>query len=178
MEDRPVISLKNIAVAVGAFALVAPLLLVALMWSSKLAPAMKTRMAKKAAIAPLVKEAKALGLTYESALADPKLAVGKPAVWCLRRVSAQGGYAPLPGSPEASAAAAAAPAPAKNFIETLYGGVEGRSVYIDNPEKMYPMYNSMRQDCVKTLVTIKKLEAHDFGSGPRYRVEAEFVEYP
>lgn len=179
MEDGRGINFRNIAAAVTGLLILAPLVLTAVLWADKLAPAMKARMARKAAIAPLVKEAKLLNLTYESALAEPEKAVGKPAVWCLRRAPAQGGYSPLPGSPESSAAAAApAASAAKTFVETFYDGKDGRSVYIDNPEKMYQMNSSSHQACVRTLVTIKKLEAHDFGSGPHYRVEAEFVEYP
>jgi len=40
--------------------------------------------ARNAEIAPLVEKAKALGLTYETVLADPAGAEGKPVVWCVQ----------------------------------------------------------------------------------------------
>ena len=173
MENKPVISYKNILAAVGAFVIVAPLLLAVVMWGGKLAPAMKARMARKAASAPLIKEAGELALTYESVLADPKAASGRPAVWCLRRVIRQGTFGGVPGPAPAAPASAA-----KNFLETYYDGNENRSVYIVNPEKMYRMASSSHQGCVKTLVTIKTIAFNDFGLGLRPRLEAEFVDYP
>ena len=173
METKPVISYKNIITAVGAFVIVAPLLLAGVMWSSKLAPAMKTRMARKAASAPLIKEARDLGLTYESALADPKRASGRPAVWCLRRVIRQGSYGGVAGPAPAAPASASG-----NFLETYYDGKEDKSVYITNPGRMYDMASSSHHGCVKTLVTIKTITFNDFGRGLRPRLEAEFVDYP
>lgn len=168
------INFRNIAAAVMGLVILAPLLFAAVMWSSRLAPAMKGRLARKAAIAPLVKEARRLGLTYETALADPYGAVGKPAVWCLRRMPEQAGYKPLPGpSPGAPA-----PAPANEFMGTFYEGDVKRPVFINNPGKVYSIAGSMQQGCSNTLVVIKDISSHDFGAGPRLRLEAEFVDYP
>lgn len=173
MENKPAISYKNIITAVGAFVIVAPLLLAGVMWSSKLAPAMKARLARKAASAPLIKEARDLDLTYESVLADPKRASGRPAVWCLRRVMRQGSYGGVAGPAPAAPASAAS-----NFLETYYDGDENRSVYITNQERMYRMAGSSHQGCVKTLVTVKTITFNDFGRGLRPRLEVEFVDYP
>lgn len=168
------INFRNIAAAVIGVLILVPLLLAALMWGSKLAPAMKGRLARKAAIAPLVKEARALGLTYEAALADPYGSVGKPAVWCLRRTPDQAGYKPLPGP----SAGAPAPAPEKRFLGTWYEGDAKRPVFLNNPRQVYSIAGSMHQGCHNTLVVIKDISAHDFGAGPRLRLEAEFVDYP
>ena len=168
------INFRNIAAAVIGVAILAPLLLAALMWADKLAPAMRERMGRKAAIAPLVKEARALGLTYESALADPFKSVGKPAVWCLRRMPEQRGYAPLPGSTDAARAVK----PNSGFLGTWYEGDVKRPVFITNPGRVYSISGSMHQGCFNTLVVIKNVSAYDFGAGPRLRLEAEFVDYP
>jgi len=174
MNTEPGLSVKSIVAALGAFVIVAPLVLIALMWADKLVPAIKVRMAKKAAVAPLVRKAAALGLTYESVKAEPLKAVGQPAVWCLRRIVPQGAVSGLAGPvPETVVASVG------GFAETLYDGQEGRSVYISNPEKMYQMAGSSHQNCLKTLVTIKGVVSTDFGGNARgLRIEAEFVEYP
>jgi len=127
------------------------ILLLARMWAETLVPSFKAAMARKAAHAPLVKQAKALALTYEAVLAAPANAVGKPAVWCLRRINPQ---------------------------ETLYQGKEGKSVYIGNPYTMRDLAGSTHQTCTDTLVTIKSVTALEAGSIRSVRLEVEFVDYP
>lgn len=168
------VNFRNIAAAVAGVVILAPLLLAALMWGSRLAPAMQERLARKAAIAPMVKEAWELGLTYDAALADPMKAVGKPAVWCLRRMPDQAGYKPLPGP----SAGAPAPAPEQSYMGTWYGGDSKRPVFLNNPRQVYSISGAMHQGCHNTLVVIKDISAYDFGAGPRLRLEAEFIDYP
>jgi hypothetical protein len=174
---REDVSPRNILLALAVLAAASPLVVALLMWAGAVPAAFRTRMAEKAAMAPLLKQAREQRLTYESALADPRGSVGKPALWCLKRASAQRGYTPLPGSTEA-AAAAAAPEPVKSFTETYYGGPQGPSVFIDNPWKFYSISAGMQEACVNTLVRVKSVQAHDFGAGPHYRLEAEFIGYP
>lgn len=168
------ISFKNLLAGVAALLVLAPLLLALVLWAGHLGPAMKERMARKAATAPLLKEARRLGLTYDAALADPFNSVGKPAVWCLRRMPEQAGYKPLPGP----ASGTPAPAQEKKFIGTWYEGDPKRPVFINNPGQVYSISGSMHQGCYDTLVVIKDVSAYDFGAGPRLRLEAEFVDYP
>lgn len=168
------IRFKNILAGVAALLVLAPLLLALVMWAGKLAPAIKGRMARKAAIAPLIKEAARLGLTYEAALADPYGSVGKPVVWCLRAMPEQGGYKPLPGP----SSGAPAPVPEKQYIGTYYKGDPKRPVFITNPRQFYSISGSMHQGCSATLLVIKDVSAYDFGAGPRLRLEAQFEGYP
>lgn len=151
MEVKPRVSLKNIASLLGGVVVAAVTVLAAVMWAQTLVPAFQARAAQKAKNAPLIKEAGALGLTYDFVLAAPAQAVGKPAVWCLRRISPW---------------------------ETLYKGEEGKSVYIENPHGMSAPSNSMRQTCTNTLLMIKTVTALDFGTVRGVRLEASFVDYP
>lgn len=143
--------MKNIAGLVAGVVVAAVIVLAAAMWAQTLVPAFQARAARKARNAPLIKEARELGLTYDSVLAAPAQAVGKPALWCLRRISP---------------------------FETLYKGEEGKSVYIENPHGMSAPTNSMRQTCTNTLLTIKTVTALDYGTVRGVRLEAGFVDYP
>lgn len=151
MEIKQSVNIKNVAGLLGGAVLAAVLVLGAVMWAQTFVPAYKARMARKARNAPLLKEARELGLTYNSVLAAPARAVGKPAVWCLRRI---------------------------NPWETLYKGEEGKSVYIDNPHGISNPSGSMHQTCTETLVTIKTVTALDLGTVRGLRLEASFIDYP
>ena len=151
MEMKRRISLKNIACLTGGAVLAAVLVLGAAIWAQTFVPAFRARMARKAQNAPLMKEARELGLTYDSVLAAPAKAVGKPAVWCLRRITPW---------------------------ETLYKGEEGKSVYVENPHGMSNPSGSMHQTCTETLVTIKTVTALELGTVRGLRLEASFVDYP
>lgn len=171
------VSPRNILLALAVLAAASPLLVALLVWAGAVPDAFRTRRAERAAMAPLLRQAREQRLTYEAALSDPRGSVGRPVLWCLKSAPSQRGYAPLPGSGE-DPAAEAAPAQASIFSETYYGGPEGPSVFIDNPGKFYSNAGSMQETCVDTLLRIKSVQAHDFGSGPHYRLEAEFVGYP
>lgn len=145
------VKLKNIAGLLAGAVLASVLLLAAAMWAETLVPAYKARRSRKERIAPLAAQAKELGLTYESVLAAPAKAVGKPAVWCLRRIS-QG--------------------------ETLYQGREDLPVYMESPYGMSNRSSSTHQTCTETLLTITKITALDLGTVRGMRVEASFVDYP
>ena len=151
MEIKQRVNIRNVAGLLGGAVLAAVLALVAAMWAQTLVPAFRARLARKAQNAPLMKEARELGLTYDSVLAAPAKAVGKPAVWCLRRITPW---------------------------ETLYQGKEGQSVYIENPHGMSNPSNSMRQTCTDTLLTIKTVTALELGTVRGLRLEASFVDYP
>ncbi|OGR40870.1 MAG: hypothetical protein A2X35_02750 [Elusimicrobia bacterium GWA2_61_42] len=143
--------LKNILTLLAVAVVSAPLLLACASWGRNLAPGLKTRLANKASTAPLIKEARRLGLTYEAALAAPSAAVGKPAVWCLRRA----------GSGPAA-----------------YRGDEARPVHIINPEKMPGRAGSGHESCTDALVEITTVTALSFGEVSALRLEARFVAYP
>lgn len=151
MDIKQAVSLKNIAVLTGGAVLAAVLVAAAAIWAQTLVPAFKARQARKAHNAPLIKEAGKLALTYDSVLAGPAQAVGKPAVWCLRRI---------------------------NPWQTLYQGKEGKLVYIENPHGMSNPGGSMHQTCTDTLVRIKTVTAVDLGTVRGMRLEASFIDYP
>jgi hypothetical protein len=48
-----------------------------------LASRLKPRLSARAAEAPMMKEAKELGITYEAAMADPVKVLGKHVLWCV-----------------------------------------------------------------------------------------------
>lgn len=143
--------LSDIAALLSGVLLIAVVVLGAVVWMKTLAPGFKTVLAEKARNAPLLKQAGELGLTYETVLADPAKAVGKPAVWCLRRSGAEG---------------------------ALYQGKEDQPLFISNSAGMPRNYGTMHQTCVKTLVTIKTVTALDFGGVRGLRLEVDFVSYP
>ncbi len=146
------VNLKNIATMVGATIFAGVLFLATAMWAQTLLPALAARKGIKARNAPLIAQAKELGLTYETVfLTAPAKTVGKPAVWCLRRISPW---------------------------ETLYQGKEGKSVYIENPHGMLNPGGSMHQTCTDTLVTIKSITALDYGTVRSVRLEVSFIDYP
>lgn len=142
-------SVKNIAFLLCGILLGAAIVLGAVIRTQTLLPGYKATRARKARSAPLVGEARKLGLTYESVLSDPSKAVGKPAVWCLRRISPD---------------------------ETLYQGKEGKSVYME--EAYGRPAGSMRRNCRDTLLTIKKVTALELGTVKGVRLEADFLDYP
>ncbi|MDA8132539.1 MAG: hypothetical protein M0011_13630 [Elusimicrobia bacterium] len=134
----------------GAGLLLALLAALATAWLQSLSPSFSAERARRAALRPMLKEAKELSLTYEIVLAAPAKAVGKPALWCLKRTA-----------PDAA----------------LYGGDGGKPVHISGfgmpPSRTY------RRDCDETLLTIKDVTATEFpGGGRSVRITAEFVAYP
>jgi len=144
-------NLSSIASLLSGVLLIAVVVLGAVVWMKTLAPGFKAGLAEKARHAPLLRQAGELGLTYETVLADPAKAVGKPAVWCLRRSGAEG---------------------------ALYDGREDKPVYIVNAGRMPSSYGTMRQTCTRTLVTIKTVTALDFGGTRGLRLEVDFIAYP
>ena len=143
-------SIADIGSLLGAGLLTAVVLLGVVVWGITLAPRFKARLADNARNAPLVKKAGELGLTYESVLADPAKAVGKPAVWCLRSTGAG----------------------------TLYQGKDDKPVYLVDPAGLPKGYSPSHQTCVNALVTIKSVTALDFGGARGLRLEVYFVGYP
>ena len=146
------VSPKNIAILLGGVVLGAVIVLVSAMWAEKLVPAFRARQARKARNAPMIEQAGKLGLTYDSVLADPERAVGKPAVWCLTKMTPW---------------------------KMLYQGSEGKPVYIENPHGMSKVIGQAQdQTCTDTLLTIKSVTTLDFGTVRGLRLEASFVDYP
>ena len=141
---------KNTLTLLTASLLAAALLGTLVIWTMNLAPRFKTRMGRKAAIAPMIKEAKELNITYESALAAPTKAVGKPALWCLRKGTGDLSY---------------------------YNGNEQQTVHITNQRRM-PQNGSTHQSCTEALLTITTVTAASFGSFSAVRINAEFIGYP
>lgn len=144
-------NLTSIASLLSGVLLIAVVVLGAVIWGQTLAPGFKARLAEKARNAKLAKQAGELGLTYETVVADPAGAVGKPAVWCLRKTG-----------PDAA----------------LYQAREDKPVYISNAGRMPKSYGAARQTCTNTLVTVKTVTALDFSGTRGLRLEVEFVGYP
>lgn len=144
-------NLSNIAALLSGVLLIAIVVLGAVIWGRTLAPGFKARLAEKRLNAPLIKQAGELGLTYETVLADPAKALGKPAVWCLRKAGAD---------------------------VALYQAKEDKPVYFANPRSLPKYYGTMRQACYNTLVTVKTVTALDFGGVRGLRLEVDFVAYP
>lgn len=118
----------------------------------QLTPAFRARLEKKAASAPLRREARKLGLTYEAVLAAPAAALGKPVLWCMAK--RQSGPA-------------------------LYGGLGDKPVLITNPEAMpSELYQYPRRPCADALLEITSFNTYDYGGARAVRVEARFIDYP
>lgn len=150
MKIKQRINLKNIIALLGiVFVLVFSVLFI-LIQAETILPAFKARTAKKAKSAILIREAKKLDLTYESVLATPIKSMGKPAIWCLKRRSAQ---------------------------EVFYKGNGWERIYITNPREMYDFSSSRHQSCMDTLVIIKSITASEISGARNIRIEADFVDY-
>jgi hypothetical protein len=143
--------LKNILTLLAATLVLLVLLASMTRVSRTLAPRFRTRLSAKAAQAPMLKEAKRLGLTYDSVLADPVKALGRPAVWCLRQGA--GGLAAYDGDPD-------------------------RTVEIVNPEDMPAVYGSTHQQCADALIELSTVTYYSFGGVSGARLKARFVAYP
>jgi hypothetical protein len=141
--------LKNILTLLVSALLAAVLLGTLIIWTMDLAPRFKTRMARKAALAPRIKEAKELGLTYEAVLAAPYKTVGKPVLWCLRKGDSDRSY---------------------------YNGEETKLLHVTNSGRM--LQGGSHQSCAETLLTITTVTAVSFGGVSSVRMEAYFEDYP
>ncbi len=151
MQIKQRVNLKNIITLLGiVFVLVFSVIFV-LIQAETIVPAFKARMARKARSAILIREAKELGLTYESVLAAPAKAMEKPVVWCLKRRSAQ---------------------------EVFYKGNGWERIYIKNPRAMYDISGSRHETCRDTLVIIKSITASEINGARNIRLEVDFVDYP
>lgn len=150
MRKRLNINPKNILLLLAGGVLGAAVLGSALLLAARLWPSFQARMAKRAATAVLVKEAKELGLTYEAVVAAPAQALGKPALWCLRRSGAD---------------------------EAFYKGQEKTRLRITNPAAMYNYSGSSHQACVDTVVTIQNITAAEYLGARGLRLEVTFVDY-
>lgn len=61
-------------------------------WIVHAMPALSKERAEKKKLAPLVNEARTLGINYESVLAFPYQTLGKPAVWCIKNKGEDGAF--------------------------------------------------------------------------------------
>ena len=143
--------MSSIAALLSGVLLIAVVVLGAVIWGKTLAPGFRDTLAGKARNGQMIKQARELGLTYETVLADPAKAVGKPAVWCLRKTGA---------------------------ATALYQAKEDKPLYFANPQSLPKYYGTMRQTCYDTLVTVKTVTALDFSGTRGLRLEVEFVAYP
>lgn len=151
MQIKQRVSLKNIVTLLGIVFILTFSVIFVLIQAETTVPAFKARMAKKARSAILIREAKGLGLTYESVVAAPTKAMGKPAVWCLKRRSSQ---------------------------EVFYKSNGWERIYIKNPREMYDISGSRHQSCIDTLVTIRSITASEISGARNIRLEVDFVDYP
>ncbi|OGR51938.1 MAG: hypothetical protein A2049_07830 [Elusimicrobia bacterium GWA2_62_23] len=144
--------LKNILTLLLAVVIIVPLIAILTLNTREAASGLKGRLAAKAALAEKVREARALGLTYDSAMAAPAAALGKTAVWCLSN-------------------------PDKGR-RIFYEGNETRPVYMNNqtgiPE--YPLPH--RSTCADALVEITTFTAYSFGDVSARRIEVRLIAYP
>lgn len=142
---------RNLFYLMGATLLAASLLVFILSRGTRLAGGLRALTEAKAARGRLIEEARRLDLTYDSALAAPAAAAGKPALWCLRK---------LPSGPAA------------------YRGDDSRPVYITNIREMPDYAGPKQQTCTDTLVVIGTFTALQFGEVYGARLEARFITYP
>lgn len=153
--ERPLpgkkVSVRNVLVLTAAVICCSGLLLGAAMWAAGAYRGFIAARAVRARHAPLLEEARSLGLTYEYAKAYPDKAPGKHALWCLR---------PQPGQAEA-----------------WYDADPKKPLFLINREAMYSMAGSSHQNCVRTLVKIASVKPYEFSPG-KLRIEAEFIGYP
>ncbi len=151
MSPYPKPDLKKVLLLTVGIASVTVILFFVSLYLYGLVPSFRSWRAHKAASAALIAEAKRLALTYDSILADPKAAMGKPAVWCLKRTS-----------------------PYQAFLED-----NGRKlVRIANPHAMYSTSGSTHQGCIDTLVTISGITATEIAGARNVTLEVSFVDYP
>ena len=119
--------------------------------AKNLAPAVRARIQKKASNAQLFRQARKLGLTYESALSAPLTSLGKPVLWCVSK-------------PQSGPA--------------LYGGAGGRPVEIINQEEMpSEIYRQHRRPCAEALLELTSFKTYDSGGARAVRIEARYIDY-
>jgi len=144
--------LKNILPLLLATVVIVPVIAILTLNTREAASGLKARLAAKAAISASAKEARALGLTYDSVLTAPAAALGKRAVWCL---------------------SSAAKGP-----RVFYEGKENKPVYITNrtaiPE--YPLPS--RATCADALVEITTFTVYSLGNASTWRLEVRLIGYP
>jgi hypothetical protein len=144
--------LKNTFTVLAAALIALALLGTVLTWSAGAAAAgLRARLAQRKARAPLLKEAAALGLTYETAMAAPEKALGKHAVWCLRLYSGR----------------------------AYYGFGTDKPVEIDNQQDMSAAeYNRQSGDfqCGKALVEIEGVKTFDFAGQRAVRLQLRYLD--
>ena len=150
-EQEKKTSVKRMLLLVPVVMAGAYLLLGVGLWAAGAFKGYKKARAERAGTAPLLAQARKLGLTYEYAKAYPDKAPGKPALWCLRKIRGE--------------------------AEAWYDGEAKKPLYLTNPEAMYDYAGSSHQDCVKTLIKIRSVKPLEFSPG-KLRIEAEVVGYP
>lgn len=118
----------------------------------RLTPAFRARMEKKAASAPLFRQARKLGLTYEAALGAPMAALGKPVLWCVYISSSQVYFAPGRNKP----------------VDVVNTG--------EMPWQLYGTYSG-EYDCRNALLEISGVRTFDFGGARAVRLQARYIDY-
>ena len=143
---------RKIYYAAGAALLAALLFALFAGLASTLTPSFMARMQKKASSAPLIREARKLGLTYEAALGEPMAALGKPVLWCVHISSGQ----------------------------AYCGQGRERPVDISNLEEMpWELYgrHSGDYECRTALLELTGIKTFDFGGARAVRPQASFIDY-
>lgn len=144
---------KNILTLLARALLAAALLAPLVIWIMNSAPGFKAHMAKKAAIAPLIKEAEELNITYESARMAPIKTLGKPVVWCIH-IASGGAY---------------------------YGLGAGKPIDIINqPAMPGSLYGRQTGDyeCTNALLEITGVKIFKFGQVRSVRTQTRFIACP
>ncbi len=108
------------------------------LWLCTIVPGVMMRRESMQELSPLIKEAKSLGLTYESVLKYPDKALGKPAIWCIQN-----------RGPE----------------QVLYEGKQDKRIFVSNEGSM-PLYigdkHSICADMLVVIGSVKESEIIDF----------------
>jgi len=144
-------NIKRILILAGSISISILFIFLASLYWTSIAPAFKYWRGYRSKNAQLIDEAKKLNLTYNSILADPTAAMGKPTIWCLRRTSP---------------------------TEVYFNDNGWKRIIIKNPDMMYEHAGSRHQSCVNTLLTIKSITATEISGARNITLEANFVDYP
>jgi hypothetical protein len=116
-----------------------------------LTPAVRARILRKASNAPLFRQARENGLTYEVALSSPLASLGKQVLWCVSK---------------------------QESGPALYGGSRDKPVDIINPEAMpSEIFRQHRRPCAEALLEITSYKTFDYEGARAVRIEARYLDY-
>lgn len=108
-------------------------------WFLHAMPALAKDRTERKKLSPLIKEAKALDITYKDVLTHPGQAIGKPAIWCIQNRGENG---------------------------IFYEGVGSMKIRVDPKDGMPLFLGSKHTSCTDMLVIVSSVTSGSFpGSG-------------